>query len=710
MTMRQQDLGAAKASPWARLHSTAKLSLLGNAAVIVACVGFLGFLWYGTPDNQIWSYIILSNWATRAITLTSILLRIAVAAHCGLCVSVMAAVALERSAVPLPCVGSVSMMRATGDTGMVPTWTDFVWPLLRWGPRQDQLIIPTLVLILTSMALSQFTSTALMADVVLQQVPGYNETVRVAYDFGYNNTGIMGYPYKPLTSRSLWAAGVPAQWPMFAEYSEPPIVQDNVSDTGLSLRAFLPLGTQERHMIRNYTGKALVLDSRTTCQPPVFTDLEWVTEDKSRTYLKGLVGPSTPTPRLDATGMVNFSCEVSPNVWSICEPPNWAIHISGEAPFSGGLVSEFRDLPSSQAPGQNKSGAALLIITSLRDRSADAPTWEAEKRPEFVSISSPTIYGLAVSLCYTSFDVANRWIDAYGSTNRTEPTLSWGADDKYNMTAVTPLLDTGYTSASRSSAASRSAEERGIMHFSRPTNWSAPQSAELFNDGPALIPPNPYYLTDVNALPCLSWRLHQMQSLGTYGLGFSSLSNYSFRLGTPDSIKVSPNGGVSDSSDAWLTDLFMHFFQESSTSGAIQAVITALAGIEYYARMGQYDKFDNVSTVYFVNAISPGGPFGERRTATPWGLGAVVVFLVCHLVLTATVMARFWAQTTLSHIGDGWQALAHVALSSADDLKTRLGWAARYGSERGADGVDNSIHFHIDNKEGVVAVSEVERP
>jgi len=83
---------------------------------------------------------------------------------------------------------------------------------------------------------------------------------------------------------------------MFAKYSEPPILQDNVSDTGLSLRAFLPLGTQERRRISSYVGKALVMDSRVTCQRPIIENFGF--HDNHRA-LNGTVRPSKTTTRLD---------------------------------------------------------------------------------------------------------------------------------------------------------------------------------------------------------------------------------------------------------------------------------------------------------------------------------------------------------------------------------------------------------------------------
>jgi len=72
----------------------------------------------------------------------------------------------------------------------------------------------------------------------------------------------------------------------------------------------------------------------------------------------------------------------------------------------------------------------------------------------------------AMTLCYTSLDVADRWINAYSDLNRTEPTAAWEAGGNISLTAVASQLDTGYTSAS----SWPSIEERSVMGIRPLTN------------------------------------------------------------------------------------------------------------------------------------------------------------------------------------------------------------------------------------------------
>jgi hypothetical protein len=132
--------------------------------------------------------------------------------------------------------------------------------------------------------------------------------------------------------------------------------------------------------------------------------------------------------------------------------------------------------------------------------------------------------------------------------------------------------------------------------------------------------------------------------------------------------------------------LFGHLMEKRNSSVALQAVLTTLTGIDYYAHLSQFDKADNVSIVSFANVNSPGGPFGRKRTATPRGLIAVVALTAAHTILAAVVAARFWIQTTSSRIGDGWQAIAQVASSDIDVLNDGLRAAMMPGAGRNAVG------------------------
>jgi hypothetical protein len=665
-----------QSSPWVRTGTTAVLTLLGTALIIIACVGFISFLWYGTIDNSIWQRIILSGWATRGITLTSTALRTAVSMQGAVCLSMLAAVVLEKSSVPVASVGTVSLMRAGSNTGLVTVLTGFVWPMVRKGPRLEQFIVPTVLLILTTVTLSQFVSTALLSDVTLGLVPGYGKIFHVNYDFSYQSytipddgTVVYGFNYSSLSWTSLWATKVPTLWPTFAEHSDPPIVKENVSDTGPSLRAFLPLTAEERPLIRNYSGKAVVLDSRVTCQQPVLSGLSTENQTSGATII-GNVKPSTSTPRLDVPSEVPFACLVWFATWSVCELDEFALASNSKnAQFSGGLVSQFREFPLS--PGQNKSGAAFLLISA-------ADITMLENRTEFaffnLDLDGFTNLPLAATLCYTSLDTADRWIDAYSDVNRTEATPAWGTDG-YNLTAIAAQVNSGYATTSPLPTV----EERGVMRFRPASNWAASQSNQPSNDAPTMVVEDDVYPI-LAELPFLTWRLH-LSNIGIqYGVSVPLIGNYTAVMGNSVGGAASTDFGIV--TDLWLAAYFNYFMANYSSSVALQAVITALAGIEYADRLQQFDKSDNVSMTYFVSTITPGGPLGQRRTATPWGFFTVIIVLVIHTLLVVVVTARFLIEVSVSRIGDNWQAIAQVGLSDVPALEKGLKDVMKEGAER----------------------------
>ena len=126
----------------------------------------------------------------------------------------------------------------------------------------------------------QFSSTVLLSDLRLGQLPNLPVNRTATFDFVYTTHGQalpnnvnrnyshgyyqytrgVSYPIQPRVP--TWSHNPPA-FPAFAEYSEPIVSHAGVDDTGVLLRAFLPFpDAQSRETIRNYSGVAHVLDSR----------------------------------------------------------------------------------------------------------------------------------------------------------------------------------------------------------------------------------------------------------------------------------------------------------------------------------------------------------------------------------------------------------------------------------------------------------------
>ncbi|KAK6540592.1 hypothetical protein TWF694_007987 [Orbilia ellipsospora] len=87
-----------------RVGSLLAVFFFGSFLFVLVCMGWFAFLWWGTTDNSVWHDIIIHDWAVRAISLPTSFLRIAIATQAGSCLSMLAALAVEKAIVPLPDV------------------------------------------------------------------------------------------------------------------------------------------------------------------------------------------------------------------------------------------------------------------------------------------------------------------------------------------------------------------------------------------------------------------------------------------------------------------------------------------------------------------------------------------------------------------------------------------------------------------------------
>jgi hypothetical protein len=311
--------------------------LVFGTFVILSTILFLSYLWYGNHSDPTWQQLMAANWSIRSISLASLALRMAAGFQAGACTSMLASLALEHFIVPLPATAAVSTMRSSQPSPyslVVAFFMSAFWPKIKqkkWLIRVPFLTVALVVLT----TLLQFTSTALLSDLQANSVPGFNETTLSAFDLNQSS----GYF---ASSPSSWELK-PALYPTFAEYSEQPFIAPGVSDTGLTLRAFLPFDSvQTRQNIRNFSGKAYVLDSRVTCQQPILRN-ETVTYTGGGLAINGSLSASANTPRLrnasyptgnGSSGLVSFSCVVMPYV---VLPNDWPItlcQLIGTNPFA----------------------------------------------------------------------------------------------------------------------------------------------------------------------------------------------------------------------------------------------------------------------------------------------------------------------------------------------------------------------------------------
>lgn len=350
-------------------------------------------------------------------------------------------------------------MRATAaSTGAIL----MAWQYLSHGPFQIARHSRTFVLIVSAAllwCLSQFLLLILLSDVSLRSTAGLATTMNLSYNLNYTNmerASDFGYNGCMLPFIGAWHKKI-CQYASFAEYSEPAYEADGVSDTGVTLRAFLPFGTgQDRENSESYKGKVTLLDARVTCQVPQIKNATLSPEGR----FEGSFAPTRKTPRLaNATLSTGSSAgnseamDLHPDLWrdfdcfinwhdsgsayasqrtpewqiSLCQLWQGGIWSSNPQKSPGGLLSEFFD-PSHMEEASVHAKPYLFLNNTLN---TEYGLWQetgvadaSYERGEWLDLSywnGGLI--LSASVCYAAFDFADIDVRISSQSNRTESRL-----------------------------------------------------------------------------------------------------------------------------------------------------------------------------------------------------------------------------------------------------------------------------------------------
>lgn len=243
---------------------------LASLVTLIACVIFWSWLWQPRLDQDKWRYLVLNQYVTPSITITSIFLRTAMGVLASIATSMIASIAVEKHGVPLESVARFSIARFINNG-----------PLFFFRAIFERFTFNATLRLLVAFHLcvtlaSQFTSTLLVSDLASGDVIGLPETFVGAYDLG-SQLKIVGTLESEAGSGTPWERA-PYSSETFAKYHEPLKSADNVDDTGPTIRAFLPLQLQrDRERIQSMTGMAHVLDARVVCIRPKVSNVHGCT-------------------------------------------------------------------------------------------------------------------------------------------------------------------------------------------------------------------------------------------------------------------------------------------------------------------------------------------------------------------------------------------------------------------------------------------------
>jgi hypothetical protein len=603
----------------------------------LAALAFLWFLWLAHSDNSTWQRIMLDAWATRSITIASLFLRTSAAIQAGICTSMMAAVALEHGMFVLSKAAAVSSIRFvnSGPSDLL---------LLFWGRigvGKIPMVFFVLAITITTM-LSQFTSTLLLSDLKLSMIPGTTENQNISY------TKLGSTDNQYASDTQLWTSR--PQYPIFAEYPGVSTTENGISDTGMTMRALIPLAsTESRSLLRNYSGPATVFDSRVVCvRPTVNATLGIIDSTLSKRttglgfniagHINATKWPSRllniTSSNLDGTGTRGqFKCDMDlPAVNNSNQ--EWALTLCGVDPreiLMSPLTGPATSKQVSSFPGVN---LGFVIINATGDHAnwsqavegrSEQPTgsiWKIHPRSdEWVDLVQPDYnVNVSLSLCYADYNFFDVQIHASTPGNLTEYSVLPDKSGQYNSTDVRYHLGAVIPNTTP--------ENRGIMLLeSMPWEKLLDQNLRSYNYTNFLMSD---FMTD---------RLQ-------YGSG-KSLCNGCFV-------------GDAERVNRVMESVFQQTCRDGGNAAlALQAQLTTILQMAYYNNIDEFNAVAPAQLQSFVQVLSP-------RSLT--GLIVVTCVLCVHFILIFAAIGQFLYRTQYSMLGNAWQTVMQLCAPDTEPI------------------------------------------
>lgn len=322
------------------------------------------------------------------------------------------------------------------------------WTLLQTGrPRsaRQTFMFSLIVILAINSVVSQFLSTILITDLYQAQIFGVSQPVEAATQVGPPSSLVW------LNSMSV----DPTMYPLFAEYSQPAQKHDGFDDTGVILRAFLPIGSSDlRESIHNYTGLGSIINTRVVCSQP---SIETITANSYPSLnLNGTLtfsllaasGNSSDGQYYRRQNLASkshsyaFSCDplmadYSDNgeEWHIvtCSmeindqsqgisypviPSPWNGTIRTLEPFQPTLLVNLTKVTYSTYH-MSPNAPAIVNLQDMSMNSTNDTIWHSYH----LSSGSSFSVDLSLSICLATFDAIDTNLTGISSVNNTEPTI-----------------------------------------------------------------------------------------------------------------------------------------------------------------------------------------------------------------------------------------------------------------------------------------------
>jgi hypothetical protein len=620
---------------------------IGTIAIIVALI-VLYLIWGAVTYARYhsfplrWYKIILLGWATRAVTLCSILIRVATAAQLGVFAAILAALILEHVGVATETLPLVSMIRClnSGPHSLAMSILDSIFTKALF-PYSILIVLA----IMNAFAL-QFTSTMLLSDFKITDIV-MDEKTNVSFGLNRNvatnshtvSTGSIDSS-GPNTYEGLdyWKTG-PYMYQRFAEYRESGSTGNNYIDTGKTLRGFPPLHEDlMRYSLRHYEGPMMVVDTRVVCVKPTVSNL---TMEARQNSIKGNFSSEHTHPDIKpASALEGFGSEVN------CTLPfsdyytesQWATSLctigDRQARLSGGITANDDD---PDYPDGHTSAHLLLNVTgSFSDWNVSLPQGAQLQQ---IESSEPmwTRYGqnnvsIDFSLCFVN---PLPW--SYSVTAMSDRD---GADRAFLYNVTTKTYDTSDLRAMYGATAkSLTLVQREQLELKSKSNWTASRVDNVYK-----MKANDFIWDTLGRINYASYYSDDESAFD--GVGSTTM----FTQGAVPEFSVHRSHAA----------LYQDIIQDTRNPAlSLQALFTVLLQMAYYDFLYEYDLEAPVEYRYSDKLDIP----------RQWrALGAISALLVLHFLLLLIALRMFLTRTEMSLLGNAWQAVSQVVSTDTADV------------------------------------------
>jgi hypothetical protein len=606
---------------------------LGTIAIGIA-LAILMFIWGAASYarhrsfSQLWYDIVDNGWATRVVTLCSVLIRVATAAQLGVFAAILAALILEQVGVATENLPLVSMIRClnSGPHSLALSVFDSIFTKALY-PYSVLIVLA----IMNAFAL-QFTSTILLTDFGLTTI--VMEYKNENMPFGLNRNISTGSVSDKDTYGGLdyWLTS-PYMYRRFAEYKEERYQGSNYVDTGKTLRGFPPhQNDSDRSRLREYTGPMMVVDARVVCVKPTVSNLTvgggFYDSIQGNFDWKDTHPDLKQAAELEGVGS-QINCTIPYSDYYLTES-YWSTSLcaigAGEARLSGGITpdDDDPDIPTGHTSAWlllNVTGDSVDWNTSL---SHGTPLQQTESMGPLWTRFSQENVSIDFSLCFFNPNPWSYSVTVTSDIDTQDEALFYdGKTASYNTSNIQAMY--GATRQALTPA------KRGQLELKHKSNWTEAKVEHAYN------------VTTVDfiwdTLVRLSYEEIYAANMSEYvWVGSTSM----FSESAPPAYSVHRSHAV----------IFQNILQDTGNPAlAVQTLFTTLLQMAYYDFIFEYDL--KASAKYRLSDI--------LNIPCRWSaLGAVLGLLGLHFALTFTALSMFLKRTEMSLLGNAWQAVSQV--------------------------------------------------